>query len=85
MLIKDESIWITAVSWLGLGWSVVLMVQAMRAAHQYSFGKTLVSMVGTIIVMLLILFLAVLLISLFQQLYVFIYQIYTEILYRIRG
>ena len=68
-----------------MGWSIILMIQAMRAAHQYSFGKTLVSMVGTVIVMLLILFLAVLLISLFQQLYVFIYQIYTEILYRVRG
>ena len=85
VLIKDESIWITAVQWLGLGWSLILMIQAMRAAHQYSFGKTLLSMVGTVIVMLLILFLAVLLISLFQQLYVFIYQIYTEILYRVRG
>ncbi|WP_028510677.1 Yip1 family protein [Ruminococcus sp. NK3A76] len=85
VLIKDESIWIIAVQWLGIGWSVILMIQAMRAAHQYSFGKTLVSMIGTVIVMLLILFLAVLLISLFQQLYVFIYQIYTEILYRVRG
>ena len=85
VLIRDESIWIVAVQWLGMGWSIILMIQAMRAAHQYSFGKTLVSMVGTVIVMLLILFLAVLLISLFQQLYVFIYQIYTEILYRVRG
>ena len=85
VLIKDESIWIVAAQWLGMGWSLILMIQAMRAAHQYSFFKTLVSMIGTVIVMLLILFLAVLLISLFQQLYVFIYQIYTEILYRVRG
>ena len=35
--------------------------------------------------MLLILFLAILLLSLFQQVYVFGYSIYTEIAYRIRG
>ena len=50
-----------------------------------SFGKTLVSMVFTVVAMLLILFLAILLLSLFQQVYVFGYSIYTEIAYRIRG
>ena len=85
VLVQEESIWITAITYLGAGWSVVLMIQAMRAAHQYSFGKTLASIVGTLIAMLLILFLAILLLSLFQQVYVFGYSIYTEIAYRIRG
>lgn len=85
VLVQEESIWITAITYLGTGWSVVLMIQAMRAAHQYSFGKTLASIVGTLIAMLLILFLAILLLSLFQQVYVFGYSVYTEIAYRIRG
>ena len=85
VLVQDESIWITAIQYLGIGWSVILMVQAMRAVHQYSFGKTLASIIGTIIAMLLILFLAILLLSLFQQVYVFGYSVYTEIMYRIRG
>jgi hypothetical protein len=84
-LVQEESIWITALTYLDFGWSIVLMIQAMRACHQYSFGKTLISMVLTLVAMLLILFLAILLLSLFQQVYVFIYQIYTEIAYRIRG
>lgn len=84
-LVLDEAIWVNFISLLGLGWSVVLMIQAMKAVHQYSFTKTIVSMVGTLIAMLLILFLAVLLLSLFQQVYVFIYSIYTEIAYRVRG
>lgn len=85
VLVQEESIWLTAINWLGIGWSVVLMIQAMRAAHQYSFGKTIVSMIFTVVAMLLILFLAILLLSLFQQVYVFGYSIYTEIAYRIRG
>ena len=84
-LVQDEAIWIHAISYLGLGWSIVLMIQAMKAVHQYSFSKTLVSMLLTLVAMLLILFLAILLLSLFQQVYVFIYSVYTEIAYRIRG
>ena len=84
-IVEDEKIWMTAIYYLGLIWSVVLMIQAMKAAHQYSFTKTIVSMIFTIIAMLLILFLAILLLSLFQQVYVFGYSIYTEIAYRIRG
>lgn len=85
VLVQEESIWLTAIYYLGLGWSLVLMIQAMRAVHQYSFGKTLLSMVFTLVAMLLILFLAILLLSLFQQVYVFGYSVYTEIAYRIRG
>lgn len=84
-LILDEAIWVNFVSLLGLGWSVILMFQAMKAVHQYSFFKTLLSIFGTLIAMLLILFLAVLLLSLFQQVYVFVYSLYTEIAYRLRA
>ena len=84
-LVQEEAIWIYAINYLGLGWSLVLMIQAMKAVHQYSFTKTIISMIFTVIAMLLILFLAILLLSLFQQVYVFGYSIYTEIAYRIRG
>lgn len=84
-LVQEEAIWIIAISYLGMGWSVVLMLQAMRAVHQYSFGKTIGSIILTLVAMLIILFLVVLLLSLFQQVYVFVYSLYTEISYRIRG
>ena len=85
VVVQEESVWIYAIQYLGLGWSVILMIQAMKAVHQYSFGKTLLSILGTFIAMLIILFLVILLLSLFQQVYVFVYSIYTEITYRIRG
>ena len=84
-LVQEEAIWVNCIDYVGLGWSVILMIQAMKAAHQYSFGMTLLSMVATIAAMFVILFLAILLLSLFQQVYVFGYSIYTEIAYRIRG
>lgn len=81
----DESIWVTAVSQIGLWWSVVLMVMGMKACHQYTFSKTLVCIILTIIGMLLILCLLVLIMSLFQQVWLFFLTIYTEIMYRVRS
>ncbi len=85
VILLEESIWYYAFTYLGIGWSVVLMISAMKAVHQYTMPKTLISILLTLIAMLLILFLAILLLSLFQQVYVFVYTIYTEIEYRIRG
>ena len=82
---RDEAIWVNFVYYVGLCWSIVLLIQAMRAVHQYTFGMTLLSMVATLLAMIIILFLAILLLSLFQQVYVFGYSIYTEIAYRVRG
>ena len=84
-LVLEEAIWVNFFNYLGMGWSIVLMISAMKAVHQYSLIKTLISIVLTLVAMLLILFLAILLLSLFQQVYVFVYTIYTEIAYRIRG
>ncbi len=84
-LTLDESIWSTAIMYVGIGWTAVLLVTGMKACHQYSFTKTILCIVLTIVGMLLILCLFVLLLSLFQQVYVFFYTIYTELLYRVRS
>lgn len=81
-LLRTESMFMEIVGLLGFLWSALLMIMAMKAVHQYSLGKTIISMAGTLIAILAILFLLVLLISLFQQVYTFFYSIYTEIVYR---
>ena len=81
----DESIWTSSVYLIGLWWSVILMVFGMKACHQYSFTKTVICLLLTIVGMLLILCLVVLVMSLFQQVWLFIITIYTEIMYRVRS
>lgn len=83
-LIRDEFVFIEAVQYIGLGWSVVLVFSAIKSVHQYSFLKTILAILLTIAAMLIILFLLVLLLSLLQQVYVFVYSIYTEIAYRLK-
>ena len=82
-LLRTEGGFITFFRYLGIVWSVVLMISAMKTVHQYSIPKTLVAMLFTIVAMVIILFLAVLLLTLFQQVFVFVYSIYTELMYRV--
>lgn len=81
-LLRTESAFITFVSYLTIVWTVVLLISGMRTVHQYSIPKTLIFMLITLVAMVIIIILLVLLVSLFQQVYVFVYSIYTELLYR---
>lgn len=81
-LLRTESAFLTFVGYLTILWSVVLLISGMKTVHQYSIPKTLLFMLITIFAMVVIIILLVLLVSLFQQVYVFIYSIYTELLYR---
>ncbi|MBQ3940061.1 MAG: DUF1282 family protein [Oscillospiraceae bacterium] len=84
ILVRAEMVFFTTVSYVGLIWTGLLLFNAIRAVHQYSFTKTAAAILLTAFAMLVILFLAVLFLSLFQKVYVFFYSLYTEILYRVR-
>lgn len=83
-LIKDEYIFIQAFEVIGTAWSVVLFMSAMKAVHQFSFGKTIALILLTLVAMVAVVFLLVLLLTLFQQVAIFIFTIYTELSYRLR-
>ncbi len=84
ILTQDESIFITVVKVVAIIWTVVLMFMAIKAVHQYSIGKTILAIILTFVAMIIILVLLVLLVALFQQVYVFVSSVYTEITYRMR-
>lgn len=84
-LLSTESAFIMFVSYLTILWTAILLISGMRTVHQYSIPKTILFMFITIFAMIVIIILLVLLVSLFQQVYVFVYSIYTELLYRFSG
>ena len=83
-LIRAESVFIQIIQIIGTVWTVILLFSAIRSVHQYTFGKTVLAILLTIAAMLIMLFLLVLSMSLLQQVYIFLYTIYTEISYRVR-
>ncbi len=84
ILVRAEMVFFTTVSYVGLIWTGLLLFNAVKAVHQYSIAKTAAAIALTVFAMLVILFLGVLVLSLFQKVYVFFYSLYTEILYRVR-
>ena len=84
ILIRDESVFLQAVTVISTLWTAVLLFSAIRSVHQYSPAKTVLAIALTIAAMLIILFLLVLLLSLFQQVYVFGYSLLTELIYRLK-
>jgi hypothetical protein len=82
VLLPREAGFMGFIAVLGIAWSVVMMISGMKAVHQYSVPKTLVSILFTLLAMVVILFIVVLLVALFQQIYIFFYTIYTELLHR---
>jgi hypothetical protein len=73
-------------SWIyliGQWWSIILMVLGLKEIHEYTFKRTLFSIVLTILGIFIITFLALLTFSLYNQVVTFIRTIYSEILFRL--
>lgn len=81
-LLRSEGAFMDFVAYIGLVWTAVLLISGMKTVHQYTIPKTLLAMVFTLVAMVIILFVAILLLSLFQQVFIFGYSIYTELMYR---
>lgn len=82
MMSLNESEFLSAVGMIGLLWSAFLLFQSMRIVHQYSSGKTVVTIFLTVCGICIILFLLLLIMSLFLQVDTFFSGVYSEIRFR---
>jgi hypothetical protein len=83
VLVVNEGAFLHYLTVIGILWSSILMVIGLQIIHDYEFGKTMRSILLTIIAMLIIVFLSVLFYTLFQQAYVFVVTVMNELLFRI--
>ena len=79
VLTFNEEVFLNWFVWIGMLWSAMLLFQAIRIVHQYSGGRTLFSIFLTLVGICVILFILLLLVALFQQLYSFISMIVSEL------
>lgn len=79
----DEGMFITWIVYIGMGWSIFMLAVALMIIHDYGLGKVIWSSLLSIAGIAILVFIAVLVFSLFQQIYGFIEDIVSEVLYMI--
>lgn len=82
LLILDEAAFYHVIMGISIVWFTLLMFFGVMTIHNYSVGKTIATLVLTFLSICVILFLAILVGALIQQVYIFLKSIYTELLYR---
>ena len=82
VLSDEEVVFYSIIIWLGTAWSVILAIIGIMVVHNYTSGKTLITLILTILAMLVIMFILMMIFTLLQQVYGFLYSIYTELQFR---
>jgi len=81
-MVKEETAFYYLIMSISTIWFLALLFVGTMTVHQYSAFKTIITMVLTVIVMGIIVFLGTLVLSMMQQIIDFIINIYREIIFR---
>ncbi len=79
---KEEGALTNVLLWVGILWSAFLLLRALMAFHEFSFSGAIGSVFLTVIGVVIILFLLLLVLSLFQKIFSTISVIFYEISFR---
>ncbi|MBQ7835656.1 MAG: YIP1 family protein [Clostridia bacterium] len=82
VLVAEEGDLVTMAITIGFIWAGLLLFFGMMTTHGYSFSKNIVTVLGTIVGMIFIMFVAVLFTTLLSKMFTFVYGIVDEIQYR---
>ena len=83
VITEDELMYHTFFCAVQILWTGFLILISTMTIHEYTFYKTIVTILLTLIVAVIILILAVVFIALLQQSFNFFYQVYQEIIFRV--
>ena len=81
-LVEDEGVFLDYIEIIAWIWTALLLVIALQKIHDFSYGKTVSMILLTFLGVAIIVFLGVLIYSLYQQVSSFIVGLYYEIIYR---
>lgn len=82
LIAADESAFYSLIITIGVAYAVMLILMGIMQVHNYTLGKTLLTLFLTFVAMLIIIFVALLLADMIGQLVNFVNSIYIEILFR---
>lgn len=81
-MVQEETAFYYLFNSIATIWFVALLFVGTMTVHQYTAFKTIITMVLTVIVMGIIVFLGTLVLSMMQQIYEFIVNVYRELIFR---
>ena len=82
VLVNEEMAFYSYINTIVLVWVIALLFFGMMMTHDYSFSKSLITAVLTLVGICLILFICLLLFNLFNEVYSYFHDIYKEITFR---
>lgn len=82
-MVQEETAFYYLLNMVAALWFLGLLFVGIMTVHQYTPSKTVLTMILTVIVMGIIVFLGTLIFSMLQQIYEFIANIYRELIFRV--
>lgn len=82
-MVQEETAFYYLLNTVAALWFLGLLFVGIMTVHQYTPSKTVLTMILTVIVMGIIVFLGTLIFSMLQQIYEFIANIYRELIFRV--
>ena len=79
ILTTNEATIVSLITYIGIGWTAILLYMGTMTTHQYSGGKTFLTLVAIAIGMAVIVFLGMMFFYLVQEIWNFVYTIYREL------
>lgn len=79
---KDEAAFYTMICAIGIAYTLFMMLVGIMTVHNFTLGKTIITIFLTVVAMLLIIFVLLLIVDLVNQVYSFLWSIYQELMFR---
>lgn len=79
VLTSNEETIVSLVTYVGIGWTALLLYSGTMTTHQYSGGKTFITLLFIILGMAIIVFVGLMFFFLVQEMWNFVYTIYREL------
>lgn len=82
ILSLDESAFYYAIDTISIAWGGILLVSGLMTVHDYSLGKTLRTMLYTVLGLVAAVFIGLMFFTIFEQFTRFVYNAYLEVRFR---
>lgn len=79
----DEAAFYSIIMGVGIAYSIIMALMGIMTVHNFTLGKTFVTILLTFVAMFIIIFVALLFTDLITQVYNFFYSIYQELIFRV--